>query len=98
MMMSLSGTMRYHPEGPMAGWLFAGGVSVDARHRRRGLGALVNAKLLIDSHAALSWSRVLEQAKADNHASIGMIKRCGLRHDAGKVTVLVNTTGGDVTR
>ncbi|MEM7240347.1 MAG: hypothetical protein AAF501_21310, partial [Pseudomonadota bacterium] len=33
-----NGTMRYHPEGPLAGWFFAGGVSVDPAHRRMGLG------------------------------------------------------------
>lgn len=93
-----SATMRYHPEGPMAGWLFAGGVSVSDAHRRRGLGSYVNAVLLTESHRAFGWVAALEQAKADNAASVGMITRCGLRQDGDKITVIVNLNGGYITR
>jgi len=93
-----SATMRYHADGPLGGWIFAGGVSVGDQHRRRGLGSLVNARLLIDSHVAFGWTTVLEQARADNHASVGMITRCGLTLDPDRITVVVNMTGGQVTR
>jgi len=93
-----SAVMRYHPDGPLAGWLFAGSVSVDPAHRRKGLGVLVNAKLLADSHKAFGWACALEQAKADNAASVGMITRCGLQHVPGKATIVVNATGGYLTR
>jgi len=93
-----SATMRYHAEGPMAGWLFAGGVSVGAGYRRRGLGSFVNAVLLTESHKAFGWVGALEQAKADNAASVGMISRCGLRQDGDKITVIVNLKGGFITR
>lgn len=93
-----SGTMRYHPDGPLGGWLFAGGVSVDPAYRRRGLGGLVNAHLLAHSHRAYAWRSVLEQARADNAPSVGMITRCGLRRDPGRVTILVNPSGQTMTR
>lgn len=91
-------TMRYHPDGPLGGWIFAGGVSVSDQHRRRGLGSLVNARLLIDSHAAFDWSTALEQARADNLASVGMITRCGLTLDPDRITVVINMTSGQLTR
>jgi hypothetical protein len=93
-----SGTMRYHPEGPQADWLFAGGVSVSPDLRRSGLGSYVNALLLTESQKAFKWVCVLEQAKADNAASVGMITRCGLHRESGKITVIVNLTGGFITR
>ncbi|MEP0944241.1 MAG: GNAT family N-acetyltransferase [Rhizobiaceae bacterium] len=93
-----SASMRYHPEGPLAGWLFAGGVSVHPDHRRRGLGALVNASMLTDSQTQYNWTCALAQAKADNAASVGMIMRCGLRQNAKKITVAINLSDGHVTR
>ena len=93
-----SATMRYHPQGPLAEWLFAGAVSVGPTYRRMGLGSLVNAKLLVDSHDAHSWIGVLEQAKADNAASVGMIQRCGLHRVPGKATIVVNPSGRYLTR
>ncbi len=93
-----SATMRYHSSGPLSNWLFAGGVSVNPEHRRMGLGSYVNAKLLEDSQNSFEWSSVLEQAKSDNAASVGMIKRCGLRRQPGKVTIVINTQGGYLTR
>ncbi|GAB5445934.1 GNAT family N-acetyltransferase [Gymnodinialimonas sp.] len=93
-----SASMRYHPDGPLGGWLFAGNVSVHPDHRRKGLGVYVNAVLLAEAHRAHGWCGVLEQAKADNAASVGMIRACGLVQDPSRVTVLVNTTGEFVTR
>lgn len=93
-----SGSMRYHIESPLAGWFFAGAVSVSPAHRRIGLGSYVNAKLLVESQKALAWSSVLEQAKADNAPSVGMIKRCGLRQNSDKVTILINTSERYITR
>lgn len=93
-----SASMRYHPEGRLVGWLLAGGVLVADRHRRKGLGALINARLLIDSHRAFGWRMVLEQARADNAASVGMIQRCGLSHLAGKATIVINAAGRYSTR
>ena len=93
-----SATMRYHPDGPLSGWLFAGAVSVNPDHRRKGLGVTVNAKMLYDSHKAFGWITALEQAKADNAASVGMITRCGLRQMPGKATIVVNLTGGYLTK
>jgi hypothetical protein len=91
-------SIRYHPEGPLSGWIFAGGVSVSPDHRRKALGSYVNAALLADSQKAFNWKCALEQAKFDNTASVGMIKRCGLRAVDGKVTVIINLTGSFVTR
>ncbi len=93
-----SGSMRYHPEGPLSGWFFAGAVSVSPDHRRMRLGTLVNALLLEQSHKAHAWTTVLEQAKEDNAPSIGMITRCGLRQESSKVTIVVNPSGRHVTR
>jgi hypothetical protein len=58
----------------------------------------VNAALLADSQKAFNWRCALEQAKVDNAASVGMITRCGLRTENGKVTVIINLTCSDVTR
>ena len=91
-------TMRYHPEGPLGGWIFAGGVSVDPQRQGLGLGTLINAHVLVDSHCNFRWSSVLEQAKKDNMASIKMILRCGLLQDEKRATILVNKTSGSVTR
>ena len=95
-----SGTMRYHPQGPLGGWFFAGGVSVDPAFRRMGLGSHeVNAALTLrESHRRYGWSHVLEQAAADNAASIAMIRRCGLAPVPGKATIAVNLSGGGTTR
>lgn len=91
-------TMRYHPAGRMAHHLFAGAVSVHPDHRRKGLGAVINAALLRDSHAAFHWHRVIEQAKADNAASCGMIGKCGLVMDPDVVTIAINLSSSELTR
>lgn len=93
-----SATMRYHPESPMSGWLFAGSVSIAPKHRGKGLGLFVNAALLIESYAHFGWVSVLEQARASNAASVAMIKRCGMMEDPAKVTIGVITNGKYFTR
>jgi len=93
-----SGNMRYHADGPMAGGMFAGGVSVAEVHRRKGLGALVNAALLVESQRVLGWTHVLEQARATNLASVAMIEHCGLMSWPGVVTCMVNIGTGFQTR
>lgn len=91
-------TMRYHPESRLAHTLFAGAVSVFPAHRRKRLGTLINATLLRDSHAAFGWRRVLEQARAENDASCGMIRKCGLKMDPHLVTIIINQSSVEVTR
>ena len=93
-----TGAMRYHPDGPLAGWMFAGSVSVHPDHRRMGLGVVVNALLLRDNQAELDWSNVLEQARETNLASTGMIRRCGLQQEPGKSTIVISKMGEFVTR
>lgn len=93
-----SGTMRYHADGLLGGWFFAGGVSVDPNHRRLGLGTCANASLLVESCSKLGWTHVLEQAHGTNDASIGMIRRSGLAPVPGKATIAVNLSGGSTTR
>jgi hypothetical protein len=93
-----SSNMRFHAESPLAGWLFAGGVSVKPEHRRMGLGSFVNASLLQASHDAFGWIMAVEAAKPGNAASVGMIKRCGLCLDANRVSIGVNPGGGFATR
>lgn len=93
-----SGSMRYHPNGPMGGWLFAGGVSVLPECRGSGFGRYVNAALLRDSQAAFRWSHALEQARADNAASVAMIESCGLVCEPGTATIAITPKGAYVTR
>ena len=93
-----SSNMRFHSESSLAGWLFAGGVSVKPEYRRMGLGSFVNASLLQASHDAFDWIMVVEAAKADNAASAGMIKRCGLCLEPDRVSIGINPGGGFTTR
>ena len=93
-----SASMRYHPEGPLSGYIFAGGVSVREKDRRRGLGSYVNAALIAESWKRFGWSNILEQARTDNLASVGMITRCGLHCDADRATVLLTAGGRYLTR
>jgi hypothetical protein len=89
---------RYHPDGPLAGTVFLGSVSVAAEHRGVGLGVAATARALIDSHAAFGWTRALGLAAPDNPASRAMLRRCGLVLDPDRVTVVVNVSGAGVTR
>jgi GNAT superfamily N-acetyltransferase len=91
-------SQRYHPESRFGDAAFAGGVAVSADRRRMGLGQFINAAVLLESHARFGWNRVLEQARADNAASRGMIRACGLREDLDIGTIAVNLTGEFITR
>lgn len=82
-----SAAYRYHPRSRLAGTLFAGMVSVSSAHRRRGLGKLVNARMLVESQARFGWTSAKEQVAADNAASRAMILACGLENSAGLVSV-----------
>ena len=93
-----SGNMRYHPQSDYAGWIFAGGICVDEDYRGLGLGSIVTAALLRDSQSAFGWSYSIAQARIDNLASVGMIRKCGLAQDPGKATIIINLTGDIVTR
>jgi hypothetical protein len=90
--------MRFHPQGPLAGWLFARGVSVDPKHRRRWLGSLVNGSLFLASHDEFDLDMAVETAKVVNAVSVGMIERGGIKLDPDHVSIAVNTSGGNVTR
>jgi GNAT superfamily N-acetyltransferase len=89
---------RYHPDGPLAGTVFLGSVSVAPEHRGLGLGTTATARSLIDSHAAFGWTRALGLAAPDNPASRAMLQRCGLVRDPDRVTVVINVSGAGVTR
>ena len=41
---------------------------------------------------------MLKQTRVDNHATVGMIKRCGLQEAKDTVSVVVNRTGGHIKR
>ena len=53
---------------------------------------------LVDSRKDIGWAGVLEQTRVDNHASVSMIKRCGLQEAKDTVSVVVNRTGGHIKR
>lgn len=93
-----SGGKWYHPQGPLAGYFWAGSVSIDPAHRRMGLGALVFAHLLVDSHLSLNWTTGFAVAAKDNHASTGMIGRCGLNHVPNRVIIVLDPNGAFQTR
>ena len=91
-------SLRYHPDSRFGDAAFAGGVAVSADRRRMGLGKVINAAVLLESQTRFGWTRVLEQARADNAASRGMIRACGLREDPDLGTIAVNLTGEFITR
>ena len=78
---------RYHPEGRLAGHVFAGMVSVSDRCRGKGLGKLINALALVESQTRFGWQVATEQVAPDNAASLAMIRACGLDHADGLVSV-----------
>lgn len=79
--------MRYHPQSRLAGHMFTGMASVSPAHRGRGLGRLVNAITLAQSHARFAWTTAVEQVAPDNPASQAMVEACGLDMDAGFVSI-----------
>lgn len=85
---SASAGMFFHPESRLAGTVFVGLVSVDPGARGKGLGKLANARALIESHAAMGWSRATEFVAADNPASRAMVAACGLNLDAAMVAAI----------
>ncbi|MEM1364102.1 MAG: GNAT family N-acetyltransferase [Pseudomonadota bacterium] len=89
---------RYHADGPLAGSVFIGSVSVSSEHRGTGLGVAASARALIDSAEAFGWTSVLAQAAPDNTASRAMLERCGLTQDPARVTVAINASGAAITR
>ncbi|MEM9700642.1 MAG: GNAT family N-acetyltransferase [Pseudomonadota bacterium] len=89
---------RYHADGPLAGTVFLGSVSVSPDYRWQGLGVAVTAQALIDSTHAYGWTGVLSQAAPDNAASCAMLERCGLVRDPARVTVAINASGAAITR
>ena len=74
-----SATDRHHLASRLAQTCFAGMVSVSPGHRGKGLGKLVNARMLMESLDRFAWRQVHEQAAPDNVPSRAMIEGCGLR-------------------
>jgi len=78
---------RYHPDSRLGGHVFAGMVSVSDNHRGKGLGKIINAIALVESHKQFGWQVATEQVAADNPASRAMIVACGLDHSEGLVSI-----------
>lgn len=93
-----SAAYRYHPQSRLAGYLFAGMVSVSPDQRRRGLGRLINAVMLLESQKRFGWTMAKEQVAADNAASQAMIKACGLSNEDGYVSMAAISSGESFTR
>ncbi|SLN56648.1 hypothetical protein ROA7450_02936 [Roseovarius albus] len=89
---------RYHPQGRLAGHVFAGMVSVGATYRGRGLGKLINALALIESAERFNWEVATEHVAADNPASRAMIAACGLDEAEGLRSVIAMRPGEVFTR
>jgi hypothetical protein len=90
--------MFYHPASRLGDVVFVGLVSVAESARGLGLGKYVNARVLVDSHAAMGWGRATEFVATDNPASRAMALACGLDHEAGLVASVVTRGGGRFTR
>lgn len=95
---SASAIMRYHPESRLGGCVFAGMASVSLAQRAKGLGKLVNAAVMVESHARFQWKMAKEQVAADNRASQAMIEACGLRRDEDRVSVAAINSEEGFTR
>lgn len=78
-------TMMFHPESRLGNTVFVGLVSVAEDARGNGLGKLVNARALLDSHDAMGWSQAVEFVASYNTASRRMVSGCGLSHTRGLV-------------
>jgi|GEM_PF-1595209 len=74
---------RNHPDSRLGGYTFAGMVSVLAAQRGRGLGKLMNAMTLTESHKCFGWRYANESVSPENQVSQAMIKACGLDYSAG---------------
>ena len=93
-----SAAYRYHCESRLAGYLFAGMVSVSSDHRRKGLGRVVNAVMLAESHKRFGWAVAKEQVAPDNPASRAMVEACGLDNSDGLVSVAAINSDEGFTR
>ncbi len=63
-----------------------------------GLGKLLNAAVLLDSHELYGWTAVLAQARPDNVPSRRMIEACGLKMSPDLVTISVIASDEEFTR
>ena len=88
----------FHPDGPCAGTVFVGLVSVADEARGLGLGTYVNARVLVESHATMGWSRATEFVAADNIPSRRMVLACGLSDAGGLVAAIATRGAGRFTR
>ncbi|MGI9464070.1 MAG: hypothetical protein ACR2OM_09025 [Aestuariivirgaceae bacterium] len=89
---------RYHRDSRLGGHVFAGMVSVSDSCRGRGLGKLINALALSESHRRFGWTVATEQVAPDNPVSRAMILACGLDHSAGLVSVAAINSDENFTR
>jgi hypothetical protein len=89
---------RYHADGRLGGHVFAGMVSVSGTCRGKGLGKLINALALVESHKRFGWKVATEQVAPDNPVSRAMILACGLDHSQGLVTVAAINSDESLTR
>ena len=98
MVATASANYRYHPKSRFSRHLFAGSVAVSPDHKRKGLGKLANAIVLVESHKAFGWVTALEQARPDNIPSRRMIEACGLKMSDDWVTISVVNSEEEFTR
>ena len=98
LMATASACMRFHAESRLGGCLFVGLVSVAPTCRGQGIGSLINAMTLLESHKAFGWLQVQEQAHADNRASRRMIEVCGLDRREALVAVAASRGAGRFTK
>ena len=98
LMGTASANCRYHPDSRFSGYVFEGSVSVAEECRGMGLGKLLNAKVLLDSHERYSWTGALAQARPDNLPSRKMIEACGLKMSPDLVTISVIASDEEFTR
>ena len=98
MVATASANFRYHANSRFSGHIFEGSVSVAEECRGMGLGKLLNASVLIDSHKLYSWVGAVAQARPDNEPSRRMIEACGLEMSPDLVTISVVASDEEFTR
>lgn len=98
MVATASANFRYHPNSRFSGHIFEGSVSVAEECRGMGLGKLLNATVLLDSHRLYNWVGALAQARPDNAPSRRMIEACGLEMSPDLVTISVIASEEEFTR
>lgn len=91
-------TARYHAQSRFGGHVFNGSTSVAPSHRGAGLGKIVTAHVLLESHRLFSWTHALAQVAPDNEPSRRMVEACGLACDPSLVTFGVIRRGVTFTR